>query len=187
MLIEVRIEGISPLLCNRFTEEAEQKVSNGTTGVLRGRQGTPREIAEPKLYTTQDGKPMLPGPNLFAALVEAGKFIKSGRSKLTTTRSSLVPAGLSILELELPITPAKWEVDSRPVVVPATGGRIMCHRPRFDKWSVRFTLDVDDSLFAPDLVRELVDIAGQRVGVGDFRPSRRGPFGRFKATNWKVR
>jgi hypothetical protein len=40
-------------------------------------------------------------------------------------------------------------------------------------------------MFAEALVRELLDIGGKRVGIGDFRPSRRGPFGRFKVVSWK--
>lgn len=185
MLIKCTIKGVTPLLQNRFTEEAQIKVSNGTVGAMRGKQPLPREQAEQKTYRDINGSPMLPGPNLFAAIIEAGKFIKAGKSKLTTMRSSLIPAGLAISEAELPITPAKWEVDSRSVVIPATGGRIMCHRPRFDEWQIKFTLDIDESIFGQELIRELIDIAGQRVGIGDFRPSRKGPFGRFVVVLWK--
>lgn len=185
MLINIEVQGISPLLCNRFHEAAQAQVSSGTSGALRGKKALPREQAEPKVYRSMDGKAVLPGPNLLAAIVEAGKFVKSARSKLTTTRSSLIPAGIAIVEPEMLLLPGKWEVDSRAVVIPATQGRVMCHRPRFDEWRIKLTLDIDDSLFSPTLVRELVDIAGQRVGVGDFRPSRRGPFGRFKVTGWK--
>ena len=186
MLIKVEIAGVSPLLLNRFTEAAQEKSGNATSAVHSGKKGTPREQSEPKLYRDSNGAPVLPGPNLFRAIVDAGSFIKSGKSKVTTMRSSLVPAGVALMELELPITPGKWEPDSRAVVIPATGGRIMCHRPRFDQWSVKFSLDIDQTLFADTLVRELVDLAGQRIGVGDFRPARKGPFGRFKVTNWKV-
>lgn len=184
MQLKVQLGGVSPLICNRFTEAAQQAVSNSSSSSFQGSKGSPREQAEPKLYTDSKGRPVLPGVNLMAALVEAGRFIKSGRSKLSTTKSSLVPAGLAVEEIELPITPRKWEVDSRPVVVPATGGRIMCHRPRFDAWKVSMTLTIDESLFSERLVRELVDIAGKRIGVGDFRPSRRGPFGRFEVLKW---
>ena len=61
----------------------------------------------------------------------------------------------------------------------------MAHRPRFDAWTLNFTLDVDADMFADTLVRELLDIAGKRIGLGDFRPARRGPFGRFVVTGWK--
>ncbi|BBE51188.1 hypothetical protein OYT1_ch1642 [Ferriphaselus amnicola] len=185
MLIKITLSGVSPLICNRFTEAAQQKVSAGTTVAIRGAQGMPREQAEPKLYLDANSKPCIPSPNLMRAIVDAGTFIKSGKSKLSTQRTSLVPAGISIVEPELPITPSKWEVDSRSVVIPATGGRVMAHRPRFDEWRLSLTLDVDTDMFDEGVARQLVDLAGQRIGLGDFRPARRGPFGRFRVDSWK--
>jgi len=31
-----------------------------------------------------------------------------------------------------------------------------------------------------------VDAAGKRIGLGDFRPDCKGPFGRFVVTKWKT-
>jgi len=184
MMINCTVQGVSPLLLRRFTEAQQQAASNQTSSVMIGQRGTPREQAQESLYLDSRGKPIFPAPNFLAALIEAGRYIKAGRSKLTTARSSIVPAGLMVLGLECPLEPGKWEVDSRAVVVPATGGRIVRHRPRFDQWSFTATLDIDEEVFSEKLIRELVDIAGKRVGIGDFRPSRRGPFGRFKVTKW---
>jgi hypothetical protein len=33
-------------------------------------------------------------------------------------------------------------------------------------------------------VRRIIDDAGSRVGLLDFRPERKGPFGRFVVTSW---
>lgn len=186
MHISVTIEGISPLLMNRFTDAAQLAVSAGTSSVILGKKGTPKEQATPKVYTDSTGAPVLPGPNIFSAIVQAGTFIKSGKSKVTTTKSSIVPAGLALMELECPISPRDWEVDSRAVVIPSTGGRVIAHRPRFDTWKTSFSLVVDTTVFSDTVVRELIDLAGQRIGLGDFRPARKGPFGRFKVTSWKV-
>lgn len=187
MKINVTIQGITPILMNRFTESAEIAVSSGTSAAIRsGKRGTPREQAEPKRYCDKDGNMVIPGPNVFAAIVEAGKFHKVGKTKITTAKSSLVAAGLTVDEIVLPLRGSAWEVDSRSVVNPATGGRMMCHRPRMDDWELDFTLDVDEEMFHPDLVRQLVDDAGKKVGLGDYRPARKGPFGRFVVTHWAV-
>jgi hypothetical protein len=132
----------------------------------------------------------VPGPNIFACLINAGKFHKVGKTKVTTQKSSLVPAGISINEIVLPVSDgngggaATWEVDSRSVVIPSTGGRIMCHRPRVDEWGLSFSLDVDTELFQPAFVRKLMDDAGKKCGLGDYRPDRKGPFGKFVVTSW---
>ncbi len=162
------------------------KVSSGTSTVAIGKKGTPREQAEKKTYVDEKGTLYIPGPNIFSCLIQAGKFHKNGKSKVTTTKSSLIPAGLSVREIVCSLGTKEWEVDSRSVVIPATGGRIMAHRPRLDEWSISFTLDVDDAMFSPDFIRKLVDDAGSKVGLGDFRPDRKGPFGKFVVTAWKV-
>lgn len=35
-------------------------------------------------------------------------------------------------------------------------------------------------------VREIVDTAGRRIGLLDYRPETKGPFGRFMVTAWKM-
>lgn len=184
MKIHVTIEGVSPLLMNRFTEANEIAVSGGTTVAFRGSKGTPREQAEPKRYADSKGMLYIPGPNIFSALIAAGSFHKAGKSKITTMKTSLVPAGIQVEDLVCSLDTDQWEVDSRSVVIPSTGGRIMCHRPRVDKWSLSFTLDVDTTMFDPKLVRAIVDDAGKKIGLGDYRPARKGPFGRFVVTAW---
>jgi len=190
--ISVDIQGSSPLLMNRFTEAAAAKVSAGSsTAITIGSKGLPREQAEPKLYLTPDGRPMIPGPNVFRSIIDAGQFHKAGRKQITTGTSSLVPAGIQLEELDCPIKhpfggKLAWEVDSRSIVNPSTRGRSMCHRPRFDAWKISFTLIVDDRMFNEQIVRQLVDDAGTKIGLGDFRPSRKGPFGRFLVSHWKM-
>lgn len=191
--ISVEIQGASPILMNRFTDGNAAQVSAGTSSAIKvNEKGTPRQQAEPKLYLTGDGKPMIPGPNVFSGITAAGKFHKAGRKQITTGRSSLVPAGVQVEELEcLLVDPFKpdaqiqWEVDSRSVVIPSTGGRIMCHRPRFDAWKLPFTLIVDGKMFDEALVRALVDDFGSKIGLGDWRPDRKGPMGRFNVTKWQ--
>lgn len=184
MRIKVTIEGITPLLMNRFTEASEVSVSGGHSPTLKGTRGTPREQAEKKAYMDNEGNLYVPGPNIFSCLVMAGAFHKAGRVKVTTQKSSLIPAGVAVEELVCSLNTKKWECDSRSVVIPSTGGRIMCHRPRLDEWQTTFTLNVDESMFAPTFVRLLVDDAGKKVGLGDYRPQRKGPFGRFVVSNW---
>lgn len=192
MRVSVTIEGISPLLMNRFTEAAEVAVSGGTAVTMRGDKGSPREQAAPRRYADQAGNLYLPGANIYACIIAAGTFHKAGKSKLTTLKTSLIPAGLMLDELVCPLhapdgTPLTgWEVDSRSVVIPSTGGRIMCHRPRVDAWRCTFSVEIDTDVFSPNLVRAVIDDAGKKIGLGDYRPARKGPFGRFVVVRWEV-
>lgn len=184
--IHITIEGKTPLLCNRFTDEAAMKATSGTSGALRGDQGTPRAQAETKLYRDVDGNLCIPQPNLFRCIIDAGKFFKAGKSKVTTLKSSIIPACVEIEGVTIPLEHSDpWDVDIRPVRNPATGGRFLCYRPSFNDWKLSFVAVVDTSMIDTKLFRDIVDAAGKRIGLGDFRPDRKGPFGKFVVTKWE--
>ena len=183
--VECSISGVSPLICNKFTDAAAEKASNGTGISTVGHRGSPREIAESKLYLGLNGKPMIPQPNLFRSIIDAGTFFKAGKSKVTTLKSSLIPACLAITEVEIPIVHTDpWTVDTRAVRIPSTGGRILAHRPCFFDWRLAFQMELDDTILAVEILRDIVDTAGKRIGLGDFRPATKGPFGRFRVDKW---
>lgn len=184
-IINVTIEGTTPLLLNRFGIDAATR-AEGPRQTFVGDRGTPHEVAEGKLYLGSDGKTLvIPQPNLFRCIIDGGKFFKAGKSKITTLKSSLIPACLVIRELEIPIQHKQpWEVDTRPVRIPATGGRILAHRPMFHDWALTFTCELDLEILDAKVFRQVVDASGKRIGLGDFRPDCKGPFGRFVVTNW---
>jgi hypothetical protein len=186
--ISITIQGITPLLCVKFTDEAAMRASAGScTSAAAIDRGTPQEIAEGQLYLGLNGKPMIPQPNLLRCLVDGGQFFKAGRRQITTKESSLLVAAIDIEGTEIEIRHKQpWKVDTRPVVIPATKGRILAHRPMFDDWELVFLVKLDIKMINEKLFREIVDAAGSRIGLGGFRPVRKGPYGRFHVINWKV-
>jgi len=186
--ITVSIEGATPLLCNKFTDEAQEKATSGNTVSTVGDRGTPREIAESKLYTDLDGNTCIPQPNILRCIIDAGKYFKAGKSKVTTQKSSLIPSCVDIEGVSYKIEHTEpWTVDTRPVRIPATGGRILCHRPCFNDWKLTLEIILDTTVLSVKLLREIVDKAGRAIGLGDFRPDCKGPFGKFKVTLWEVK
>lgn len=188
MRIEIEVAGTTALICNRFHDEAAERATSGSRILAAaGDKGTPREQAERKLYYGRDGvTPMIPQPNLLRSIVDGGQFHKAGRSKITTQRSSLLYACLDIDEAEIPITHREpWRVDTRAVRIPSTGGRILAHRPMFDDWMLRFTVVLDTDVIGAKLLRSIMDDAGKKIGLGDFRPSTKGPFGKYVVTQWR--
>lgn len=182
--INVTIEGLSPYVPHRFNEAAEVSVSGGVSAVSPNK-GTPQERAESFLYKDEKGKPVILQPAIFGAVISAGKFHKLGKSKLTTFQTSLIPGYMVVSGTYFALTHKQpWKVDSRPVKIPATGGRIMEHRPMFDDWKTTFEIEVFDGGFSEQLTRQLVDDAGLRIGIGDMRPEKKGPYGRFKVIKW---
>lgn len=184
--VQVTIEGITPHLQNRFTDEAAQSATDGTRSNHSDRLA-PREDAESRLYANEEGNVIVPAPNLLVMLIDAGRFHKIGKSKVSTLKTSLIPAAVTFEETYFLLeSEGGWKVDTRPVRIPATGGRILRHRPCFDDWKVTFSLLLDTSVIPAKLFRQIVDDAGIKVGFSDFNPQHRGPFGKFKVIAWVV-
>ena len=67
------------------------------------------------------------------------------------------------------------------------GGEAVCIiRPRFDAWALELSLLAALDSIPESTMRQLVDIAGSRIGLCDFRPQRRGIFGTFRVDSWRV-
>jgi len=170
--IKIRIEGKTALLMHRFPlikiEAMEKKTSE--------------EQAELAAYRDPDSQDLyIPGVCVQRSLINAATYSKGkGRASL----QKVAAACLMVSPERLFLGTKKFKVDSRPVVVPATRGRIVRHRPRFDKWECEFELDYENTLLEEKQVRKIVDDAGDRVGLLDFRPEKKGPFGRFMVTRW---
>lgn len=172
--ITVEISGVSPLLMHAFPMVPIEAID----------KKSPEEQAELSTYRDpENGLLYVPGVALQRALVNGATYSKGkGRSSL----QKLAAACLIVSPDRLSLGTKTFAIDSRPVVVPATKGRVVRHRPRFEKWTFAATLDWDETLMTEQQVRRIVDDTGSRVGLLDFRPEKKGPFGRFVVTSWKA-
>lgn len=186
--IEVWIEGTTAILQQRFSEAAEQSTS-ATARRVQMKNELPRDAAEKSAYREPSGALYHPGAAIGRLLREAG-----GAHKQRGSRKSIkyvVPAAVLVLDDAIPLFETDrrtrlrdFEVDSRPVVIPSTKGRVMRHRPRHDAWAMRFTLRINEDVLDPATVRQLLVEGGQQIGIGDYRPEKGGPFGTFAVVAW---
>jgi hypothetical protein len=172
--INCKIEGISPLLMHQFPMiplEAAQKKSA-------------EEQADYVAYRDPDTKQLyVPGLAVQRSLVNAATFSKGkGRASL----QKVVAACVMVTPERLLLPTKEYVIDSRRVVIGATQGAVIRHRPRIDTWVVDFTLEYDDALLNATELRKIVDDSGSRVGLLDFRPEKKGPFGRFVVIEWRA-
>jgi hypothetical protein len=190
-LCEAWIEGTNGLIQNRFHEGSEASVACGPRRV-QVTEALPREIAVRAAYFDPTGNLCVPGAAIARLLREAGSGYKQANRRKSL--KSIVPAAVVVLEDLVPLFAVdrtsrlrEFEVDSRPVVIPATRGRVMRHRPRIDAWTARLTLRINESLIPPSAVRQLLSDGGVQLGIGDYRPERGGPFGTFSIVSWMER
>jgi len=182
------IKGTSPLLIHRYSEAAE---GNGANRRIEVKARDPRKEAERAAYIAPDGTFYFSAFALPNALGAAGSSHKmtGSRKTLRFVVPSAVRMGtdtVTILDSSGKAPAKAFEVDSRPVTIPATKGRIMRHRPRWNAWTAKFQLHVNEQLISGDTVGALLAEAGQTIGIGDFRPEKRGPFGCFIVQQFEV-
>jgi hypothetical protein len=176
--LKVTIKGTRPLLMNRFggAEEAPATASRGK----KKDYGTPEAQAVKACYQ-EKGNIFVPSTWVTSALRNAATLFKAPGK-----RSSLKNmAGCAIVcpedKLFLGKTIKDIEVDSRGVVVQRA--RIVRHRPKFENWSLNFSLLVDDELLDVTQVKAIITEAGRTQGIGDFRVNKGGPFGSFEVVS----
>jgi len=176
--LDITIEGISPLLMHRFPLMP-------IDGIDKMKM---EDQAEHAAYRDQDTQQLfIPCEAMQRCLINAATYSKGKRS---ASLQKPAAACLIISPMQLFIHNGKklvkeYAIDSRRVVIRATSGSIVRHRPRIDDWSVKFNLDYDTLLLSGDQVREIVDNGGRRIGLLDFRPEKKGPYGRFMVTKWQ--
>lgn len=175
--VKVEVKGLTPLLVNRFHEEAAAEATSGTHS--RKEKLSPEEDATMRLYKNGNG-PYVPSEWLRQSLIGAASRHKIGRRAATTD----VAAAVYIDPFEIPLV-GEWHVDARAIVIPATKGRLLRYRPMFDEWSLDFKIQIDTDLVGERLIRDILTDSGRLVGIGDFRPARKGPYGRFSIVSWE--
>lgn len=188
ILIEVWGQGVASMLIHRATEEALS--GDGTRQNTVSERPDPRDICEKHIYRLASGQIAIPGAAIARMLREAG-----GSHKAKGSRKSLkylVPAavivlddlcGLFLSDRKTPVT--DFEVDSRPVTIPSTKGRVIRHRARLNEWAFKANLRINDDILHEDVVRRLMTEGLQQIGLGDFRPERGGPFGTSDLVSWQ--
>lgn len=178
----ITIQGTSPLLMNR---PSQLDIADKSKDVKRETQ-TQDEIAQAKLYRDSEKRIYLPATWFQGCIVEAGKQKKmGGKGSSKATYSKVAGSSVEINPFEIVMENANWKVFSILAVNPTTRGRNILHRPQFDKWEVSFEVVFEESQIEPAVMKELFDIAGRMVGVGDWRPAKKGRFGKFQVIEWK--
>jgi hypothetical protein len=186
MRLQITIEGTTPLLCNRFTEE-QALIATDRTGKKSngGQTKTAQQLCTEALYLDTKGKPFIPTANIMRCIVEGGRFHKIGKAQVTTQKGTMMYACVEVDDVGATIIHKQpWKVDTRPIRNPSTGGRFLKHRPMFDDWLLKFEVILDEDMLAESMLRKIVDDAGRRIGLGDFRLDCKGPYGKFVVTHW---
>lgn len=179
------IEGTSPLLHHRYPPEEVLQLLASKAGKKKQKiEATPRELAEKHVHQ-HGGNYVNPTEFFRQSFIIASseyKLSNSSRKSLKSIAGAVLRPRTDFTVLVHPKTgePLKnYEVDIRHGRNHLTGA-VCCVRPRFDEWACEFEVDVDTELIPLEVVHQVLNDAGTKVGVGSFRVSNKGWFGRFR-------
>ena len=182
--VTFEITGISPLLMHN---PASMSKPGDKKSVSAKQIPSPEEEAEAACYRNDKGQFYMQAIAFRGSIINPGGGA-SGRKIGKTTANSRCAAGISInekfdkcvlinLKTRKPLT--EYKIDTRRAVVQKNG--IMRSRPRLEEWACDLVFDIDTDFVTIEQVVELLNISGRIAGVGDYRPQKKGWFGKYKA------
>jgi len=179
--IDVTLKGLSPLLMNRLNPESLKAKSR-----QKLTEYNDEKDAEASAYiATINGKKQLyvPGYAVYSMLIRAAGQYKSRRTNL-----SGILAGTIRVEPEfIPLGHCNYEVDTRPVVI--MKARVNKARAKIPEWEITFQIVYNKRILTEEIVKMLetiLDDAGTRMGLLDYRPQHKGWFGTFEVAKFEI-
>lgn len=213
--VKAKLRGLTALLMLPMSDEVLRGLETGQHPPVN-KDRSRYEVAEERLYRGPNDEIGIPGECLFSCIVGAGKLLKyDTKRSMTTGDSSLVPSFLTVVEEFFPLTDRKtgkklteglserrvkkleeqnllnreegYWVDARRGVL-QNGTAVSIIRPYFPAWAIEatFILSLEGTPLNPEKVKELVTKAGLAMGLGSYRPSCKGQFGKFTIDRWDV-
>lgn len=184
--IVIPIRGIQPLITNKFSDEAAEKLAESQSGPRIKAAKAPRdglgEFLAARYVISRDpsGNSDLdicgfPAAGIKKAMVAAAMRVTEAKG--TWIRAILNVEGEGDTGLVSISAPApQMRTDH---VVQAGRGNLR-YRPAFWPWEMKVAITFNtDQLKAQDVVN-LVQQAGFSIGIGDWRPEKNGQFGTFE-------
>lgn len=189
-VISFKLTGVSPLLVH--SERGVNPLDDDTRekkAITKKKKKTEEDLEElyriewvlGLYYDKGDGNgnkgigPYVPGQNVEASIKEAARLEKRGKDvvrglKVINDKIALIYDGPRDIEK---LWKAKKFTDVRSVKQQQS--RIMRCRPIFPQWSIVCDVSFDTSVFNRSDVEALLTVAGEYIGLCDYRPR----YGRF--------
>jgi hypothetical protein len=173
----VKIKGLTPLLMNRLNPESLRK----ETKIRTTEYNTEIEAKNSAYITTIDEKEQLYIPNyaVYSMLVQASGLYKSGRISMR----SLIAGTIRIEPEKILLGHCNYEIDERPVIIHgAHEARVLHARAKIPEWKAEFDIIYNKQVLSSEVVekiRLILEDAGTRLGLLDYRPQHKGWFGTF--------
>lgn len=180
--LSVPIVGTMPLIVHNFSEKSKRQMLDAQQG-----RKTPKAARDPEaeyeaaFYRTKSGYGF-PVTAFKAATIGAARFYGKDVS-MTSLRQFLFMHGQISDNDPQALVEIVGEPRMREDVVRLGGpsrSADLRYRPEFPEWSTTLEVTYVKSSLTRDSVLSLIDAGGMGIGVGEWRPEKRGEFGTYR-------
>ena len=184
--LQVPIIGTSPLIVHNFSEKSRRQMLEAQQGKKKVKEiRDPRAEYEAAFYriANDDGSESygFPVTAFKAATTGAARFYDKSVT-MTALRQFLFMRGVMTKADPQMLVPIVGEPEMREDVVRLGGASRSAdlrYRPMFPEWSCVLTVTYVKSSIDRNSVLSLIDAGGMGIGVGEWRPEKRGEFGTY--------
>ena len=197
MEYEVKIRGIRPIIQHNGAAGLDTRSpANIEKAEIARKRGSNRTITDDErlrelecqisLYLDESGAPTIPEAAVRACIETAARKMKQGPQ----VREGLIVTDIVSFDYDKErygVTADELGKTAQFTVPVKVGqARIERTRAKFDEWELTFRLDTDEELVDQQQLASWLDIAGRRIGLGDWRPEKSGTYGRFETVSVKA-
>lgn len=179
--LHVPLVGTAPLIVHKFSEKSKRQMLDN----MQGRK-SPKEPKDPQaeyeaaFYRHDDDGHGFPVIAFKSATVGGARFYGKSISMTALRQFVFFDAEFSKADgqklARIVGTPHMREDVTRV----GMGGTDLRYRPEFTEWSTTVTVVYVRSMLTRESVLSLIEAGGMGVGVGEWRPERRGDFGTYQ-------
>ncbi len=184
---EVEIEGVTPYMQHRMDDAKLEEWEKNRKFIIERDDVAKEDMVRAMFHSYIDEKNnfFIPSEHIRGAMINAGALVKSKVGNAKKSMKNIV-AGMFFVEPEKILLPKDFVIDKRSAVNKNIKARVISIRPRWDKWTAKFNLKIDNDTITDDTVKQIIENAGAYVGIGSFRPQCNGMFGRFVVKKFKI-
>lgn len=180
--ILVPIVGTAPLIMNRWSEKAKRQMLDAQQG-----RKSPKTTRDPQadyeatIYRLAGERYGFPTLGFKAATVSAGRLFNKTQINMVQIKQFLFMHGeWSADGIDL-LTEISGEPKMREDMVrPTASGADLRYRAEFTDWSATLRVSFVKTSISLESVLALIDAGGMTVGVGEWRPEKRGQNGTYQ-------
>lgn len=182
---KVEIKGVTPYMQHRMDDKKLEDWEKERGKIIERDDIAKEDLIRAEFHCYRNGKCFIPAEHIRGSLINAGAFVKAKVGNSRKSMKNIVAAMFFIEPLQIEI-PDFDEIDKRSAVNRNIKGRIIVVRPKWNNWKAKFNLIVDNDTITDKTIESIIEYAGKYVGIGSFRPTNNGMFGRFEIVKFET-